>query len=93
MGGMMGGMMAEAYQQGRPLELLDFVVRGTTSDPGTLPERLPALPELPDPAASVRERSFSFNSRMMMHDITGGPTSWTGSTPGSPSATRRSGPS
>jgi FtsP/CotA-like multicopper oxidase with cupredoxin domain len=70
-GGMMGGMMAEAYQQGRPLDLLDFVVRGRTSDPGTLPSSLPTMPALPDPAASVRERRFEFNSRMMMHDING----------------------
>jgi FtsP/CotA-like multicopper oxidase with cupredoxin domain len=70
-GGGMGGMMAEAYQQGRPLQLLEFRVTGRTSDPGTLPTSLPRLPELPDPARSVRERRFDFSSRMMMHTING----------------------
>lgn len=73
MGGMggMGGMMAEAYQQGRPLDLVRFRISGTTSEPGTIPTQLPAMPALPDPAQSVRERRFEFNSRMMMHDING----------------------
>ncbi len=71
MGGGMGGQMAIAYQQGRPLHLLEFRVEGRTSEPGTLPTRLPAMPELPDPAASVRERRFEFDSRMMMHNING----------------------
>jgi FtsP/CotA-like multicopper oxidase with cupredoxin domain len=70
MGGM-GGMMAMAYQQGRPLDLVEFRVAGRTSDPGTIPTALPAMPELPDPARSVRERRFEFNSRMMMHNING----------------------
>ena len=71
-GGMgMGGAMAEAYQQGRPLDLLTFQVEGTTSDPGVLPDRLPALPERPDPSQSMRERRFDFSSRMMMHSING----------------------
>ena len=66
-GGGMGGegmaaMMAMAYQQGRPLDLLEFRVSGGTSDPGTIPTALPTLPELPDPARSVRERRFEFNS-------------------------------
>ncbi|CAN5728287.1 multicopper oxidase domain-containing protein [soil metagenome] len=71
MGGGMGGMMAEAYQQGRPLDLLEFQVSGSTSDPGTLPSTLPPMPELPDPAQSVRERRFDLSSRMMMHTVNG----------------------
>ncbi len=70
-GGMMGGQMAIAYQQGRPLDLLEFRVSGQTTDPGFLPESLPSMPGLPDPAASVRERHFAFTSRMMMHRING----------------------
>ncbi|MEX2528922.1 MAG: multicopper oxidase domain-containing protein [Gemmatimonadota bacterium] len=72
--GMMGGMgsrMAEAYQQGRPLDLLTFHVKGQTSHPGVLPTALPPMPELPDPARSVRERRFDFNSRMMNHTVNG----------------------
>jgi FtsP/CotA-like multicopper oxidase with cupredoxin domain len=74
MGGGMGGMgsgMAEAYQQGRPLDLLRFNIEGQPSDPGLLPETLPALPEQPGPAEAVRERRFDFSSRMMMHTING----------------------
>lgn len=71
-GGMgMGGAMAEAYQQGRPLDLLTFQVEGQTSAPGVLVEALPGLPELPDPAQALRERRFDFSSRMMMHTING----------------------
>ena len=70
-GGMMGGQMAVAYQQGRPLDLLEFRVSGRTSEPGTIPEILPPMRELPDPAEAVRERHFAFTSRMMMHHING----------------------
>ncbi len=71
MGGGMGSAMAEAYQQGRPLDLLRFQIEGPTSDPGVLPEALPPLPEQPDPARATRERRFDFSSRMMMHTING----------------------
>jgi FtsP/CotA-like multicopper oxidase with cupredoxin domain len=70
-GGMMGRMMEEAYQQGRPLDLVEFRVTGRTSDPGSIPGSLPPLPELPDPARAVRERRFDFSSRQMMHRVNG----------------------
>lgn len=70
-GGMMGGGMADAYQQGRPLDLLRFHIQGTTTNPGTLLDALPPLPEQPDPAHALRERRFDFSSRMMMHTING----------------------
>lgn len=59
------GAMAGADLQGVPLDLLEFRVIRPTSDPGTLPTRLPLPPQGPDPAQSRRERRFVFTAAMM----------------------------
>lgn len=65
------GMMAATNRQGAPLDLVEFRITRRTSDPGTVPDRLPPTPEGPDPAQSRRERRFVFRAAMMSHTING----------------------
>jgi FtsP/CotA-like multicopper oxidase with cupredoxin domain len=69
-GGMMG-MMAAANRQGAPIDLVELRVTRRTSDPGSVPERLPTAPVGPDPAESRRERRFVFRAAMMSHTVNG----------------------
>ena len=70
-GGFMGGgFMGGSNLQGQPLELLELRVTGTVQDSAVVPQSLPPVPA-PDPADAVRERSFRFQSQMMLHTING----------------------
>lgn len=70
-GGGMAGMMAAANRHGVPMELLEFRIVGRASNPGIIPDRLPATAAGPDPEDSRRERRFVFTSEMMRHRING----------------------
>lgn len=67
-GGM--GFMGGANLQGQPLELLELRVIRRVEENATIPDELSSVPA-PDPAASVRERTFRFTSQMMAHRING----------------------
>ena len=72
--GMMGGrmMMGGGAQsaQGAELDLAEFVVTRPGRSSGPVPARLLQLDRIPRTSAE-RERTFRFDSRMMMHTING----------------------
>jgi FtsP/CotA-like multicopper oxidase with cupredoxin domain len=65
-----GGFMGGSNLQGQPLDLLELRVTRNVQDQAFVPESLPPVPS-PDPAHSVRERTFRFQSQMMLHTING----------------------
>ncbi len=69
---MQGGMgfMGGANLQGQALDLLEFRVARAVDDQAVIPTSLPAL-SLPNPALSVREQRFVFESFQMNHVING----------------------
>jgi len=67
-GGM--GFMGGQNLQGDPLALLELRVARVVDDATPIPTSLPPV-ALPDPADSVRERTFRFDSRQMNHFING----------------------
>ena len=58
-----GGFMGGRNLQGQALDVL-------VQDSAAVPQSLPPVPA-PDPALAVRERSFRFQSQMMLHTING----------------------
>jgi FtsP/CotA-like multicopper oxidase with cupredoxin domain len=64
------GFMGGANLQGEPLDLVELRVTRRVQDSATIPTSLPPVPG-PDPAQSVRERTFRFRSLMTEHLING----------------------
>ncbi len=64
------GFMGGANLQGDPLDLVEFRVTRRVQESMSLPAAFAPVPG-PDPAASVRERTFVFTSAMMAHSING----------------------
>lgn len=64
------GFMGGANRQGEPLDLLEFRVTRRVQEPISIRGSLSTLVG-PDPALSVRERTFRFTSMMMNHQING----------------------
>jgi FtsP/CotA-like multicopper oxidase with cupredoxin domain len=65
-----GGFMGGANLQGQPMDLLELRVTRRVQETVRIPSQL-STPRGPQPADSVRERSFRFTSMMMNHEING----------------------
>jgi len=65
-----GGFMGGSNLQGQPMDVLELRVTRSVQDRAVVPQSLPPVPA-PDPTLSVRERSFRFQSAMMVHTING----------------------
>jgi FtsP/CotA-like multicopper oxidase with cupredoxin domain len=71
--GMMGRgrmMMGAPLPQGGEVDLAEFIVTRKGRDAAPLPSRLALVDRIPR-ASAERERTFRFDSRMMMHTING----------------------
>lgn len=64
------GLMGGSNLQGEPLDVLELRVTGSPQEQASIPGGLPAVPA-PDPAESVRERTFRFRSEFADHTING----------------------
>jgi FtsP/CotA-like multicopper oxidase with cupredoxin domain len=65
-----GGFMGGANGQGQPMDLLELRVTRRVKETARIPTQL-STPRGPQPADSVRERTFRFTSMMMNHEING----------------------
>jgi FtsP/CotA-like multicopper oxidase with cupredoxin domain len=65
-----GGFMGGGNLQGQPMDLLELRLTRRVEETVRIPGQL-STPRFPQPADSVRERSFRFTSMMMNHQING----------------------